>query len=1433
MRGKFNWKLAIVLGLLVLLVSVGWFGLHQYQMRGMYGAFLEQATRDEDKGRTERAARFLRQYLLLRSDDVEVRARYGILLEKLAKTGRARRDDLTIYEQVLVQDPNNQDIRKRAALQSMQLGLIDNALEHLGILHSTSASDAEIYFLMGECHEAKKTYAKAEANYRQAVAKNNHAIDPYIRLANLLRGPLKSPEKAALVLDDLVKANPESFRAYLARASFQQQRGADSDLAGAEKDLVKARLLAPDDLQVLLVSAAQRVLEANAGAKTKVAASPALNQARDYLQRAIQVHPNDWRGYAQLARLELLAQRRQVAIAQLRAGQKKVTGRERAALLWDLAILLVEGDEVTEAKDAIEQMRKLRIPSAARLDFLRAKLAAKQGTWRAAVDLLEEARPLLADAPELVVQADLLLARCFEQMGDMDRQLAIYRRAQEVEPLSVAPRFGVTTSLLALGRVDEAIASCRQMLELPQAPAGGWLMLSRLLILRNFGLQPSARRWDEVDRILDAAAKANPKIVEISILRAEVLAAKEKLEQARKLVKQAQAEFPKESEPWIALANLAGREGRPSEALRILREAGQTLGDLPELRLAKLRYMPTKKEEALAFLRPLTEGWERLERTAQGQLLSGLAWAYDRIKEVPEAEKLWNQQAQLEPNKLQVRLLLFDLYLHNDNRAGMEKTLEAIRGIEGPNGPLGHFGEASLLIWRARKGEARLTEEARIHLRAAAAKRPRWSRIALALAGIAEIEGNQELMIEHYRQAVMQGDRQPQVVRRLAELLRDRKQLAEAWEIIHKLQETAPISEGMQKLAAEISLFNQLTDQALEFARSAVNPDSKDPNEHLWFGQVLLAVGKQQEAEAAFQKAIDIGGDAATPWVAMVQFHVHTKETKKAQAVIDLVRKKVTVEKQPYLLAQCYQALADREQAEKNYLQAAADHPMDQQIRESLVRFYQYSGQAEKAKPLLEKMLQTNLESKEPIQVWVRRNLAMAVGFKGNAEQQREALRLVEANLKFLPNSLEDQLVKGIILATQPDRRREAISLLEGIFKLRAPTPDQEFLMANLYEAEGDWPKARTQMLHLLTQPGKNDRRADYMAVFVGKLVKRKELGTAKEWLTHLQELRPNDYITLDCLAMYYAEYYAGKGNGDEILSSIKKFVHVKDLASAEAIGRLGAATDLLIRLSAQHPELKEKLLPEAEQMLRTYVQTSGKPESKLALANFLAGQQRLSEALDLCEQSVKIVPADKVAAVAVAAIAMNAASSAQFKRVEGWLQSAKQHNPKLPQIDLLLASLRERQERYAEAETIYLEVVKNQPENVVALNNLAFMLGLLKRGDEALPLIKKALDLAGNRGPVGELLDSRAAILLAMGKHAQAQKDLQDAIKLRKTETRLFHLAEVHLAAGRTKEAIRVFEEARARGLRVDLLHPLERDPYQSLRKLHEQSQREKTGPG
>ena len=97
---------------------------------------------------------------------------------------------------------------------------------------------------------------------------------------------------------------------------------------------------------------------------------------------------------------------------------------------------------------------------------------------------------------------------------------------------------------------------------------------------------------------------------------------------------------------------------------------------------------------------------------------------------------------------------------------------------------------------------------------------------------------------------------------------------------------------------------------------------------------------------------------------------------------------------------------------------------------------------------------------------WAQRALATVLASSTNYSDFREALELVGLGLDdtgvLLPGpktdremSVDLRRARARVLATQPQRqfRAEAIQLLEG---LQPPDPDDQFILAVLYEADGN-----------------------------------------------------------------------------------------------------------------------------------------------------------------------------------------------------------------------------------------------------------------------------------------------------------------------------------------------------------------------------------------
>jgi cellulose synthase operon protein C len=137
----------------------------------------------------------------------------------------------------------------------------------------------------------------------------------------------------------------------------------------------------------------------------------------------------------------------------------------------------------------------------------------------------------------------------------------------------------------------------------------------------------------------------------------------------------------------------------------------------------------------------------------------------------------------------------------------------------------------------------------------------------------------------------------------------------------------------------------------------------------------------------------------------------------------------------------------------------------------------------------------------------------------------------------------------------------------------------------------------------------------------------------------------------------------------------------------------------------------------------------------------------------------------------------------------------------------------------YAASKSLYRAAIGANARDVVALNNLAFLISATEgKHDEALALIERAKRVGG---PLPELLDTEALVRLNSKDFAAARRLLEVVVTEAPTGSAYYHLAQTELAAGRKLEARRAWQQAAELGFKFADLHPLERPEFERVSAL------------
>jgi tetratricopeptide (TPR) repeat protein len=1452
---KLNTKLLLGLLLSSLFATGTVFGVHHFQYGRIADSLLWQARRAEEQGQVRRQARYLQRYLEFNPKDLEAKAQLAKLWtsEEFADAPRERGKAVRLLDEVLAQgDDGSPELRRllvRTALEVRHYKMARNHLEKLltrDFLNDPPGTDAaepkndpergEVIGYAGQLLEAEHQPEKALRCYRLAIQQAPQIESNYLNLALLLRkqdrlepGRIKANQhEANRTIDELVKNNPRSAEAHRTRWRYRRdfgliilqsapessQSGEQVTLQEAASDVEAALQRAPESVATLLAAAdlerlqAQAALLAPGPAQDKEKERQKHNEkARTYISQGLKLHCQRQRHVAvDLPLFRLLWHKINLLMDDLEHLEVADDGRDAGPASAQRQA------GMKEASQAIEEARKTR-GSPAACDFLQARLLMLDRRWAEAVTLFERARTSLGGQTELDGQINRYLAQCYEQLAEPGQMFKAYERLREKDPNSLAAQLGMAQAEWMLHHFEKAAEIFQRLAQAGQLPAKAWLDYARLEMERQ--LQQGQPNWGHFQIVLNTAAKLNPDAVEAPLTKAQWLMLQGDLDEARRTLLAAQAEknWKTNGALWTARISLELRDkkgGGLAKAQKLLAEAKQQLDDrVVLLRLAEARLLAEEKgkaaEEAINHLASDSDAFKK--EADQAQLWSGLADIQLSLKNEKSARALWQRVAKLPSRRddLGLHMLLFDLARKLEDEQGVRQAIESIRAVEGSQGPFHRLGEALRLIWQAEKTDkndrVHLLKEARTHLDGVQALRPDWPPVYTARAQIEMLADRKDQARTNLHRAIELGETNPKVVREYVELLlRDNSdeetaQREAAW-ALKKVSEPLLGSSELWRLAATVAAHRKDIDRAKELlAKNRSDKDARDFRAVLWEG-LLLAEANHPEAEKKLRAAVELAQREPEPYLVLVQYLARQKRVKDADAVLELARKQLPAEQVELTLGRCYEILGRKQSAQARYEEALVGHRHDAAVVRRVAGFYWNANKPTEAEPLLRDIVEKRVKNPSTEDVnWARWHLALVLASGTDYGRFREALGLV--GLKLDDNghlvrdaereqleSFENRRFQARVLASQASHRpfrQRARELLEEMEQAKALPADDRFILAMLYEAENEWLKAKPILSELANQKEPAPR---HLAYYVQTLLEHKELREAAKALKTLETLEeqrgpePNAFAAVELRARLLEEQYAG---------------------------------DKAIKILEDH--IKRKRANPDEVVL---VLNSMRRQKKFALA-----YQRCLQAWKEGKCTPEVIGGASVALLRTMLAAGAPANDEQVQTIEQHLTRALEAKPKSVILMLHLAELYGQRGRWDAAEAMYRRVLQpeNEPKNIVALNNLAWLLvqhsNDPEKHQEALQRIESAVAGIGRRA---DLLDTRGLVHMKLGHDAAALADFRDAAADMPSPAHLFHLARAHYKVSDKTNAFKVLKLAQEQGLQASLLHPSEQNEYQRM---------------
>ncbi|PQO45424.1 tetratricopeptide repeat protein [Blastopirellula marina] len=1416
-----NYRFIALFMLAVVLLVGTVHGIHTLQVGRLADSFLREARRIRDEGRPADALGNYRRYVLIAPGDVEALAEYGELLLEVGVYDQA----YFVMSRSLAIDADQDDLRLKLVDLAIAMRRYADALDYLKPwIDADADKDPELQARLAVCHAGLGEFRAAEAAFVQAVAADPDNLELYVRLATLQNSELNSYGDARATLDKMVESNPQNALAYVARGRWVLSVVAGSQQAGAvgadgaqvleqhsfaeiQADVDKARDIAPGSLKALLLGAELSLMQQD------------LASAEQYAKQARQIAKNDPYPVRLLIRIASLKNNSEEAYKL--AAEAAQTWPGDLTMQWMLANLLIDQGEINEALPVIQRIQVLA-PEESLAQLLEARLLAVEGKWLESAKLVEEIRPQLLQWPAIASRADYHLGQCYKQLARPDQEVSAYRRALNADPNSQELRLALANSLRDSNKLDEAFDEYRTIaLGASGASGEGGVVFGAIvnyfqLLIREELAKSDENALENVSFALDRLEQENPDIVFMPILRAELLFAQGEQEKAAQLINEAHAKHPELIEFLSAKVMLACQAQQWSEVDRMLAENEERFRSDPRYWMLAgkciLRQYGTEAGKAIAKLAE-REALQQQEDIYPAVLSYYATVAY-WVQDLEVAKSLGRKALDGNPNQLATELLLLECAFRERDLDAAQSLLAEVQIIDGQHATW-HYGEAMRLALAAEKEDGSIDNEkltkAFGQLSEAQSLRPGWSRAITFEAQLLEKQGQEDIALAHYQDAIAYGERNPLVLKHVTQMLLKRERYAEVDQLLGQLNDNgSQISSDLLHAGAEAAMQLGNLGRALQLAQDFARKSDRY-EEHVWLAQLLTMLERPSEAEAALKRAIELAPDQAGPWLAIVRNYVKSGQREEAVQAMEDGQKKIAASQRDSFAAKCYEMLGEKGRAEVAYRDAIASSPGNTEARMALISFLLRRGRKDVAIGELEELLQSDLPPSAAN--WARRSLAMQIAADGGQQHLAEAIQLLDQNVKLAADEKQDLVARASIMASgaTDESQLAAIKLLEGV-GLSSLNAEQAFLLAKLY-AKYNQPRRASAMLRELTIQSKADPR--YLTTFVSVLISNQEEGEAQLWLSRLEEKLPYHITTIDLkvkLRVAEEEY-------DAIPSLLKAWIDQE--AAAEEKGFRGRSNQLdwsarrlegiAEAIAKDTPDTAIRLRDQAKEF-RLLMQS---PELELERAMAHAEQKQFTEAAEKLQGVIGKVSGQEYGRAASYVIAQDP-DREMLTKLQAILNGSLSEYAQDLDVVSVIADIAFLKGDFAQSQELYEQVLREKPNDVRSLNNCALSMSLEGgKADEAIRLANKAVSLGKGVPP---LLDTRGLAYLSGGDTERAIQDFRQAISEAPRPEYYYHLALAQSKAGLEAESNASLDAIKFHDFQDLHLHESERGEYEAL---------------
>ncbi len=1353
-RRYINRKLAIVLliGFAVLIVTA--FTLRQWRRNRRANSGLALGISAYNEHKWEQAAKNLGRYLAVEPSDVSVLLKYADAQLNIRPLNRNNvQQAMMAYRTVLRIEKSNSKAANQLTGIYLTMGMPGEA-ELIANRALEANRSPKIRRMLAIAFANQRKFKEAASELRSIIEEHPDQILAYETLGRLIdQRPEDFPQVPQYWFDEAVKNNPSTAEAYIIRAAYHLRH---NHRAEALADLAKAEQKDLSDTATRL-RLAEQFINANELDKAQ--------KHLDAIQLSEPANQTLWQTWAQLA---LKSNSKPIMLKVAETGLNKLASQP-----WDFmptaAELYIKCDDLDHAGECISRLRQKDIAPAT-IAFLEGLLADRKGHgyeavkhWRRAIQLgynspqiqlamasvlyrlgdgqsaLRQLENLVSERPDFF-EGRLALARLLAKTGNWTETAEQARIAMQISPDSTEAALlhkQAQIQLLAEKQTDKD-SPLWQNIEDHLTKMQNTTNAALGVKLLQFQLEIQRSNFVGAEALLTELKEAHPSQIKVAMAEIELLRATDKIDNVEMKLQDIIEKFPNFSEPVEYLAFLLDQQNKREKCEGIIKDALARIEQPLQLR-------------KLSFL---------------------LADLYDRWGRRQEACELLTLLVEKLPNEVSIkrRLLKCEQVVKNPEKA--QRLVNEIKFLEGEKGWQWRFEQAK--IWLAEDDFESSYPQIVSILKENLLANPDDQTSRMLLAKTYEKAGQLQLAISTYDEALNRSQWDVRIVVPVLTALYRANEYDRADEVLHRLTDENLFHPDLEKLELKSHLRRGELNSAGDILEKLLVDDPNNTSMRLTLAMLRMRQNKFTEAERLLRELKIREPNSMPITIAQIQLSIHQNRPEEALILCNEIIDRLDNALAYIIRAKTFASLGQTDRAIEDFEHAVTIEPDNVEAWVACSNFYLSIGRKDNAVADIQQALSlapdSLLTQKRAISLFLSSDNPHLVG---------QGRNILDEALKLNPEDIDLRLFRARSLLAEGTAPaiENAEQILQKITQEHPKTVEAWVLLGGISLSQGQLGKAIDIALRGLVQR----RNHKSLLLLKARAEAARSPAVAIPTLKALWELDPNNAD----VAVLLAETYNKAGEPKKAVNLLKKQL----LSCSGTLDERKVNIAIAVALSKNGDKREAQ---EAFDSLCSSV--SDDPAPLLAQIELLKEDELWDQLRTKAVDWYQKHPEDIHTPNKIANDLATCQSVQAKKTAEGLLLKILDRNPdSLPAMNTL-AVLLQTTGRSAESATLYRKILTLQPDNVIAINNLGWIL-CEEQGQyqQALQLVRQGLQKTPD---YVDLIDTRGVIYYRLGEYDKAIRDFTQCLNLYPARApsvvaSYFHLGRALMSLGQKDEAI------------------------------------------